>query len=164
HLTLDSGRHGLFRWTFSPGTGRISLSFDLNLKPITDFGLRIIDPTCFFSFRDRLYLGVSCSNRDWFYGQTFVSFLLEVDGQEIDRPLEFGTLTNILREPLSDLGECTASAPPSVHFYRAAELFLRNGIRGQNFEVESRAGKEEPGHVLYGPYVNLSSGIYQVRL
>ncbi|MGD0907348.1 MAG: hypothetical protein ABSA96_07185 [Candidatus Acidiferrales bacterium] len=162
HLTIDSGRHSMFQWTFSPSNGQVDLSFDLDIRPLTDWGLKIIDPTCFFSFRGKFYLGVSCSNRDWFYGQTFVSLLLELQLDE-----------NGLRGAES-LGSVLSNALPpqdkpsgnnrTVHFFRAAELMMGQGIRGRNFEVVSRAGKDDSGHVVYGPYINLNSGIYQVRL
>jgi hypothetical protein len=162
HLTMDSGRHSAFQWVFSPSNGQVSLSFDLDIRPLADLGLKIIDPTCFFAFQEKLYLGVSCSNRDWFYGQTFVSLLLEVQ-TEGNSLRTNGTLASALNRALP-LQENRGLSNPTVHFYRAAELQIGNGIRSQNFEVVSRAGKDDAGHIIYGPYLDLSSGSYQLRL
>jgi hypothetical protein len=162
HLTMDSGRHGLFQWTFSPANGQVSLSFDLEIKPLTDCGFKIIDPTCFFPFRDKFYLGLSCSNRDWFYGQTFVSLLLELQPMQNALGVD-GSLASDLAKPLA-AQEVRSPDRPMVHFFRAAELQVGNGTRSRNFEVIARAGKDEPGHVVYGPYINLNAGTYQARL
>jgi len=162
HMTADSGRHSLFQWIFSPFSRQVSLSFDLDIRPLTDWGLKVIDPTCFFAFQEKLYLGVSCSNRDWFYGQTFVSLLLELQPDGNDLQVD-SSLASVLSNALP-VQERPSLAKPAVHFFRAAELLIGNGIRSRNFEVLSRAGKDDPGHVVYGPYINLNSGTYQVRL
>jgi hypothetical protein len=162
HLTIDSGRHRLFQWVFSPSRGQVSLSFDLDFGPLSDLGLKIIDPTCFFAFQDKLYLGVSCSNRDWFYGQTFVSILLELrNGGECAGSV--GSLYAVLRD-FPFIQQRPTVPAPIVHFYRAAELQIGNGAMSRNFEVVSRVGKEAPGHVIFGPYIDLRLGNYQVRL
>jgi hypothetical protein len=162
HLTIDSGRHSMFQWTFSPSSGHVSLSFDLDIGPLTDWGLKIVDPTCFFSFQGKYYLGVSCSNRDWFYGQTFVSLLLELQLEgKGNRGVE--SLISVLRSALP-FQEKTSHGHRAVHFFRASELSIGQGIRSRNFEVLSRVGKDDPGHVLYGPHIDLNSGMYQARL
>ncbi len=160
HLTIDSGRHSLFQWAFSPSTGQVSLSFNLDIKPLTNLGLRIVDPTCFFDFQGKFYLGVSCSNRDWFYGQTFVSLLLELSETNIPPGVSLASVLENATDSQEDLG----LAHPTAYFFRAAELQIGNGIRSRNFEVVSRVGKDDPGHVIYGPYINLTSGTYQLRL
>jgi hypothetical protein len=162
HLTIDSGRHSMFQWTFCPSSGQVNLSFDLDISPLTDWGLKIIDPTCFFRFQEKYYLGVSCSNRDWFYGQIFVSLLLEVqlNGNSLDGQ---GALASVLSNVLPGQ-EKPSPDNRTVYFFRAAELTIGQGIRSRNFEVVSRVGKDDPGHVLYGPYIRLNSGKYQVRL
>ena len=162
HMTLDSGRHTMFQWTFSPSNQQVALSFDLDIRPLTDSGLKIIDPTCFFQFQKKYYLGVSCSNRDWFYGQTFVSLLLELQ-MEQDNLQADETLVSFLSNP-KPVPEMPSRVPAAARFFRAAELQIGQGIVGRNFEVRSRAGKEESGHVVYGPYIHLERGMYQVRL
>jgi len=162
HHTMDSGRHSMFQWTFSPSSRQVSLSFDLDVRPLTDWGLKIVDPTCFFTFQGKYYLGVSCSNRDWFYGQTFVSLLLELQLDQNGSP-KHESLGSVLDKALP-VQEKPRPDNRTVHFFRAAELTIGHGIRSSNFEVVSRAGKDEPGHVVHGPYINLNSGMYQVRL
>jgi hypothetical protein len=162
HLTIDSGRHSLFQWTFCPSSGQVSLSFDPDITPLADWGLKIIDPTCFFTFQGKHYLGVSCSSRDWFYGQTFVSLLLELQLRENGIRGE-ESLASVLRNAVPPQEKPSLDSR-TVHFFRAAELMIGQGIRGRNFEVLSRAGTDDPGHMVYGPYINLHSGIYQVRL
>jgi hypothetical protein len=162
HVTIDSGRHSLFRWTFCPSRGEVDLSFDLDVRPLTDWGLKIVDPTCFFNFQGKYYLGVSCSNRDWFYGQTFVSLLLELQWEPIHHA-EKVTLHSVLNSELP-VPLAPHSGTRAVHYFRAAELAIGQGIRSRNFEVLSRAGKDAPGHVIYGPYIDLSAGRYQGRL
>jgi hypothetical protein len=162
HLTIDSGRHRLFQWVFSPSRSQVSLSFDLDVRPLSELGLKIIDPTCFFALKERLYLGVSCSNRDWFYGQTFVSLLLELQmagsGGDVT-----GSLASVLGEAVLPL-EGPSLADPVVHYFRAAELRIGNGTVSRNFEVISKVGKHEPGHIVFGPYINLCPGSYQLLL
>jgi hypothetical protein len=162
HLTLDSGRHSPFQWVFSPSNGQVSLSFDLDTRPLADLGMKVIDPTCFFAFQEKLYLGVNCSNRDWFYGQTFLSLLLELQ-TEGNSLRTIGSLASAIKCEIP-VQESIGPGNQTVHFYRAAELQVGNGIRSHNFEVVSRAGKDGAGHIIYGPYINLKTGIYQLRL
>jgi hypothetical protein len=162
HQTLDPGRHSVFQWTFSPASRQVSIAFDLDFGPFADCGLKIVDPTCFFAHRDKYYLGVSCSNRDWFYGQTFASLLLELQ-LEGNGHRAGESLQSVLGSPLP--AEPTAArANPSVHFFRAGELLIGNGTPSRNFEVVSKVGQDDPGHIIFGPYINLSAGSYQLRL
>ena len=159
HLTLDSGRHLPFRWAFSPSTFQVSLTFDVDVSFLAAQGLHVIDPTSFFEFRQKLYLGLSCSNRDWFYGQEFRSVLLEIEAEAPVTP----------SPRLPDLLQGGAFRPaeiesPSVHFFRAAELSVMNGRIGKNFEVHWTRGKDDPGFIVHGPYVDLEQGKYRPRL
>jgi hypothetical protein len=160
HFTIDSGRHLPFRWTFSPARQQFSLFHDVDLRFLGQQGYRIVDPTSFFSFRGKLYLGLSCSNRDWFYGQTFASFLLEL---ESDTHHSLALVLN--HNPPGP----AASAEPAVpcrtaYFFRAAELPVMNGSMTRNFEVYSIAGQDQAGYVVHGPYIRLPLGKYRARV
>jgi hypothetical protein len=162
HLTLDSGRHMLFRWTFSPARRQVSLCCDIDTRFLAAEGLHIVDPTSFFSFRDKLYLGLSCSNRDWFYGQTHSSYLLEITGEPADSALE--TIGSVLTAGAGEGQGASIAAPPSrVHFFRAAEMHIANGAAARNHEVRAKVGRDPAGFVIHGPYIDLPPGRYRVR-
>src|SRR6266480_612276 len=160
HLTVDPGRHAVFQWTFSPVRQQISISCDLDVKILTAQAFNVIDPTCFFSLHDKYYLGVSCSNRDWFYGQTYASFLLELKPD----PYRPKSLAFLLKNGNSGIQPDSGSASRSTYFARASELRITNGSISRNFEVLSRAGREDRGHVVCGPCINLPPGKYLSRV
>jgi hypothetical protein len=162
HFTLDSGRHMLFRWTFSPANGTVSLQCDVDTRFLTAEGFHIIDPTSFFAFRGQLYLGLSCSNRDWFYGQTYASFLLELQND----PKTGGgrSLREALAQPAEAHDNSLAPAPPRVYFYRADEMYIANGAIGRNHEVLAKPGRDQPGFVIHGPYIDLCAARYRARV
>jgi hypothetical protein len=160
HLTTDAGHHSIFQWNFSPARQQINISCDLDVRFLTAQGFNIVDPTCFFASRGKYYLGVSCSNRDWFFGQTYASFLLELEPNQ-HKPK---SLACLLKNGGSNMRAVSGSVPRSTYFARAAELRIENGSIGRNFEVLSRVGKDDPGHVMYGPCINLPPGKYVSRL
>ena len=76
HRTLDTDNHRpfYFDYEFDDFGFGVESNLDLDVK-----GARIIDPTSFFKFRDRYYVGVACSERSWFSAQRFQSWLFEVN-------------------------------------------------------------------------------------
>ena len=165
HLTIDSGRHMLFRWTFSPSRQQVSLCCDVDTWFLAAEGFQIVDPTSFFSFRDKLYLGLSCSNRDWFYGQTYASFLLELEDDPKAAPAK--SLGEVLAERAGEsLTNSSALVPPPqrVHFFRADEMHIANGAKARNHEVLASVGRDQPGFVIHGPYIDVPAGRYRARV
>ncbi len=132
----------------------------IDVKILTAQAFNVIDPTCFFSLHDKYYLGVSCSNRDWFYGQTYASFLLELKPD----PYRPKSLAFLLKNGNSGIQPDSGSASRSTYFARASELRITNGSISRNFEVLSRAGREDRGHVVCGPCINLPPGKYLSRV
>jgi hypothetical protein len=106
--------------------------------------MAIFDPTCFFRFRDRHYLGLSCSNRDWFYGQRFISVLLELDDSEAQ----------------SD--KARATPLPRNYFRRAAEMQLGAGRVDRYFDVISKSGTDPTGCVVRGGPQRFAPGRYEL--
>jgi hypothetical protein len=163
HFTIDGGRHMLFRWTYSPARRQLDVCFDVDVRFLAAEGLNIVDPTSFFAFRGKYYLGVSCSNRDWFYGQTHASFLLELKvwGAEAAAPSLAGLLEG---RPGNHAPGAQDSPPKTTHFFRAAEMHMVNGTARRGFEIHWRKGKDDPGFVMHGPYIDLEPGHYRARL
>jgi hypothetical protein len=163
HFTIDGGRHMLFRWTYCPAKRQLTVCYDVDVSFLAAEGFNIVDPTSFFVFNRKYYLGVSCSNRDWFYGQTHASFLLELD---VCGPSPAADpLTGLLQGKLANRAATENPAfPKTIHFFRAAEMYLVNGTMDRKMEVHWRKGKDDAGFVIHGPYIDLPPGKYRSRV
>lgn len=157
HITLDAGRHELFRWAFTPTRQLFDITYDIGPKVLRQSGLRIVDPTSLIQFQGHYYLGVSCSNRDWFYGQTYASFLLELEA------IDEGCLVSTAKDAHDKRTELDSFAP-RAYFFRAEELNLQNCSPSRNFEVLHKVGLHDPGLVIESPRVIVPRGRCRLRL
>jgi hypothetical protein len=170
HLTMDSGRHMPFRWTYSPRDRRLSLSCEIDVRFLTAEGFGVIDPTSFFTWRGKYYLVLSCSNRDWFYGQTHASYLLELEKHEGDAPSgSMGALLKLGKDGKDITGggngeSCAEPPATKTYFYRATEMHIANGQPDRRCEVHWKKAQHKAGFVIHGPYVALAAGKYRARL
>jgi hypothetical protein len=143
HLTIARNDHRPFFWV-------LDRSFDLSLiVPHSFLGLRargfnIVDPTSLFHFRGRIYLGLSASEREWFYSQRFLNLLVDLPH------FDFRSLTALEDNPVfADLGQ------HELHALPASRTFIPITMPHQ---VPSELGgggvvsQGQSGCLLYGPY------------
>ena len=155
HATVDTGRHFPFGWNFSLDTGRFSLDLAFDTPAFERLGHHIIDPTGLFAWDGRYFLGLTCSSRDWFYGQHFAGYLCEV---ELDAPAAAVALVGgaaLVPDP---------TPPASAWYFRAAALPSDVGQAKANFERMAQAGVDPEGYLAFGPYIDLPPGDYAVLL
>lgn len=155
HATVDTGRHFPFGWNFSLDTGRFNVDFDFDLMSFRNAGHNIVDPTGLFAWDGRHFMGVTCSSRDWFYGQQFAGYLCEV---ELDVP---ATPVSLFSGG-PDLLARRMPEPPSSWYFRASALLCDVGQPGPNFERIARVDADSKGYLAFGPYIDLGPGRYEV--
>ena len=157
HATVDTGRHFPFGWNFSLDTGRFNVDFDFDLMSFHNAGHNIVDPTGLIAWDGRHFMGVTCSIRDWFYGQHFAGYLCEVelDVPATPIPLASGG-SNLLARREPEL--------PSAWYFRASALPCDVGQPGPNFERVARVDVDAKGYLAFGPYIDLPPGRYEVAI
>lgn len=160
HFTRDQGRHSPFWWRFDTDRGQVQFGFDFDLSALRDAGYRIFDPTSLVVAGDRAFVGLSCSNRDWFYAQSFASVLCEIDLADLE-PVRTASRRCQLETTPATLD---AGAFPRRLFYRAAELQRGTGADAANFERVADPAFDALGYICFGPYQELPSGHYEVKV
>ena len=157
HATVDTGQHFPFGWNFSLDTGRFHIDLDFDMKTFQKCGHNIVDPTGLFAWDGRQFMGVTCSSRDWFYGQNFASYLCEVELDWSATPIKLSSdATHLLARE--------QAAGPTCWYFRASALPCDVGQAEANFERIARMDRDPQGYLAFGPYIDLPPGRYEVAL
>ncbi|SIQ58808.1 hypothetical protein SAMN05880582_102220 [Rhizobium sp. RU20A] len=79
HATITPSHHYPFQWSLN-AERESCFRLDNDVEALSRLGFSIVDPTCLFSTDDGgTFAGFCCSERDWFYDQSFAEILLPVN-------------------------------------------------------------------------------------
>lgn len=143
HITIKPNDHRPFLWLLDrSSTVRVVLPVDF--IGLREKGFNIVDPTSLALFDGKLFLGLTASEREWFYGQRFLNILVEIplSGRDLMDSLENGSFFAELGEVDLSALRTTRTFPPSELPRHDAAESSPNGVRCQGTE----------GCLLYGPY------------
>ena len=150
HATLSPWRHTPFQWARA-ATGDFEVLFPPDFEAIRNAGFGIIDPTSLVTLPDgRLFLGLCCSQRDWFFPQRFVDALVPV---EIIRSAGL--------PPRLCIDTSRFAALPPTRCFPAVEL--ATALPHTEVAYGGRRFEEGEGFACFGPYERLAPGHYRVE-
>lgn len=79
HMTIRPDFHAPFIWRSASSKFAPTLEM-IDVRELRTDGFGVIDPTSLHRDADgKLWMGLSCSERDWFSGQRFASYLCELE-------------------------------------------------------------------------------------
>lgn len=146
HSTSAPYSHYPFLWRLS-ADGNLSIVFDMQFEPLSKAGFSIIDPTCLVIAEKRSFVGLCCSERDWFYDQSFTEILLPVDLN-----------TEHFGAPVIDTSEVDRL---SLFVLLPAER-LPSQISTTPVPYGAKYSEGIAGFLTFGPYRKVPSGEYEV--
>jgi hypothetical protein len=150
HATLSPWRHTPFHWSFSRGDG-FEAVFPADFEAVRKAGFGIIDPTSLVTLPDgRMFVGLCCSQRDWFFPQRFVNALVPVKIVRSDG-----------RPPRLETDTSAFTKLPAARCFPAVEL--ATALPHAEAPYGGRRFGDEEGFACFGPYERLEPGRYRVE-
>jgi hypothetical protein len=143
HATIATYNHVPFSWVLNE-KGKMSISIQSDFDELFEAGYNIVDPTSLAEGDDgRYYVGLCCSERDWFFDQKFLNILSPISVNFESHALSVD-LETYAREPkvrmhTADLLNC--NIPNTTALYAARRV-------------------EAVGFPIFGPFEKIESGRY----
>lgn len=158
--TTSRVRHTPFFWDFSP-EGQFGFTFTEVFQPLLDIGYKIIDPTSLFIHDGDLYLGLSCSERDWAHTQIVSDYLLRFPNSDKDEKVAPQKQFSTYLKSRHKCGD-RYTADLGRHMFSSDDM---PATAAHKDEYGGRSSIGQPGYLIYGPYIPFKeAGTYTVEL
>ncbi|MEH6446049.1 MAG: hypothetical protein V7784_19320 [Oceanospirillaceae bacterium] len=150
HATHDSYRHTPFYWMINEDLSDLRVFLTEDFNRLSEQGYGIIDPVSLFQLGDKTYLSLCCSERDWFYDQTFLNLIV---------PITYDAVTQrIFVDP--DIFICNEESK----VIRKVACDVKSDMVFEMVPYGGKSSRGGEGYLICGPYESIDTGRYKLVL